>query len=221
MHQNFNAQSGRSMMEILGVIAIIGVLSIGGIKAYDTAKNNIGLNKLSEVMNLAIMSVEESKPIYESLREEDRKFGDKTVEATQLFAKTFGIKYKENDFIVDAERGGFGLPLGGNLLFRLKPVDTTQQDAQELFEMIISQRDVGNNAYDLSLKVLERMRETVRTNPSLRNRIRRLKSSVGHAYLFNCMADRLEIDRSFDTFLGRIKGDSRVNTLSIQFYYSN
>ena len=34
---NRNTQSGRSMIEMLGVLAIIGVLSVGGISGYSKA----------------------------------------------------------------------------------------------------------------------------------------------------------------------------------------
>lgn len=38
-------QSGRSMVEILGVLAVIGVLSIGGIAAYSKAMEKINIDK--------------------------------------------------------------------------------------------------------------------------------------------------------------------------------
>ena len=41
-------QSGRSMVEMLGVLAIIGVLSIGGIAAYRIAMTK---NKINNIMN--------------------------------------------------------------------------------------------------------------------------------------------------------------------------
>ena len=43
-------ESGRSMVEMLGVLAIIGVLSIGGIAGYTLAMNRYRAN---EIMNLA------------------------------------------------------------------------------------------------------------------------------------------------------------------------
>ena len=39
-------QSGRSMIEMLGVLAIIGVLSIGGLAAYNTAMERQRVNDL-------------------------------------------------------------------------------------------------------------------------------------------------------------------------------
>ena len=43
-------QSGRSMIEMLGVLAIIGVLSIGGLAAYNTAMER---NRANELLNYA------------------------------------------------------------------------------------------------------------------------------------------------------------------------
>ena len=43
-----NNQTGRSMVEMLGVLAIIGVLSVGGISGYRTAMEK---NKTNEIIN--------------------------------------------------------------------------------------------------------------------------------------------------------------------------
>ncbi len=44
-----NAESGRSMVEMLGVLAIIGVLSIGGIAGYTMAMNRYRANEIIDV----------------------------------------------------------------------------------------------------------------------------------------------------------------------------
>ena len=44
-----NAQSGRSMIEMLGVLAIIGVLSVGGIAGYSKAMMKYRINKAIDV----------------------------------------------------------------------------------------------------------------------------------------------------------------------------
>lgn len=41
-----NNQFGRSMLEMLGVLAIIGVLSVGGIAGYSKAMEKFKVNKL-------------------------------------------------------------------------------------------------------------------------------------------------------------------------------
>ena len=50
MIKNFNinknsTQSGRSMIEMLGVLAIVGVLSVGGIAGYSKAMEKFKINK--------------------------------------------------------------------------------------------------------------------------------------------------------------------------------
>ena len=50
--KNLKSQSGRSMVEMLGVLAIIGVLSIGGIAGYTMAMSRY---KANEVLNAAQM----------------------------------------------------------------------------------------------------------------------------------------------------------------------
>ena len=45
-----NEQSGRSMVEMLGVLAIIGVLSVGGISGYSKAMAKYKLTKAQDQM---------------------------------------------------------------------------------------------------------------------------------------------------------------------------
>ncbi len=47
-----NMQSGRSMIEMLGVLAIIGVLSVGGIAGYSKAMQKYRINKTIEQITL-------------------------------------------------------------------------------------------------------------------------------------------------------------------------
>jgi len=47
-----NKQSGRSMIEMLGVLAIIGVLSVGGIAGYSKAMQKYRINKTIEQITL-------------------------------------------------------------------------------------------------------------------------------------------------------------------------
>ena len=52
-----NNQNGRSMIEMLGVLAIIGVLSVGAIAGYQKAMFKYKLNKQAEQLNQIINSV--------------------------------------------------------------------------------------------------------------------------------------------------------------------
>jgi len=52
-----NEQSGRSMVEMLGVLAIIGVLSIGGISGYSKAMAKFRINKTMDQISMLVMNV--------------------------------------------------------------------------------------------------------------------------------------------------------------------
>ena len=53
----FATQSGRSMIEMLGVLAIIGVLSVGGIAGYSKAMMKYRVNKTIEQLSLVSQNV--------------------------------------------------------------------------------------------------------------------------------------------------------------------
>lgn len=52
-----NDQSGRSMVEMLGVLAIIGVLSIGGISGYSKAMAKYRVNKTLDQISMLVMNI--------------------------------------------------------------------------------------------------------------------------------------------------------------------
>ena len=52
-----NEQSGRSMVEMLGVLAIIGVLSVGGISGYSKAMPKFKLTKAQDQLTMMIMNI--------------------------------------------------------------------------------------------------------------------------------------------------------------------
>ena len=56
-HQLDAPQFGRSMVEMLGVLAIIGVLSVGGIAGYSKAMFKYKINKTIDVMSYAIARI--------------------------------------------------------------------------------------------------------------------------------------------------------------------
>jgi type II secretory pathway pseudopilin PulG len=60
----FNEQ-GRSMIEMLGVLAIVGVLSVGGIAGYSKAMNKFKTNKLIEQVNMISTNI---RTLYASQR---------------------------------------------------------------------------------------------------------------------------------------------------------
>ena len=54
-------ESGRSMIEMLGVLAIIGVLSIGGLAAYNSAMDRNTANNILDYASKAGMNATEKK----------------------------------------------------------------------------------------------------------------------------------------------------------------
>ena len=63
MHLN---QSGRSMVEMLGVLAIIGVLSVGAMSGYSKAMMKYKLNKFSEGLNSLLNYALQYTPQFET-----------------------------------------------------------------------------------------------------------------------------------------------------------
>ena len=55
--KNKEIQSGRSMVEMLGVLAIIGVLSVGGIAGYSMAMKRHALNEIMAKTNLILFDI--------------------------------------------------------------------------------------------------------------------------------------------------------------------
>lgn len=52
-----NEQSGRSMVEMLGVLAIIGVLSVGGISGYSKAMTKFKITKTFDQVSMTVANV--------------------------------------------------------------------------------------------------------------------------------------------------------------------
>ena len=52
-----NEQSGRSMVEMLGVLAIIGVLSVGGIAGYSKAMAKYRINQTLDQISMLVMNI--------------------------------------------------------------------------------------------------------------------------------------------------------------------
>ena len=65
-----NDQKGRSMVEMLGVLAIIGVLSVGGISGYSKAMAKFKLTKAQDQISMLLMNIRTAfatSPSYEGL----------------------------------------------------------------------------------------------------------------------------------------------------------
>ncbi|MBE6453987.1 MAG: type II secretion system protein [Alphaproteobacteria bacterium] len=65
-----NDQKGRSMVEMLGVLAIIGVLSVGGISGYSKAMAKFKLTKAQDQLTMLLMNIRTAfatSPSYDGL----------------------------------------------------------------------------------------------------------------------------------------------------------
>ena len=75
--------TGRSMVEMLGVLAIIGVLSVGAIAGYSKAMMKYKLNKQSEQLNTVINTIARNIHSFDNLHAS----GGNTPDLTRYFIK--------------------------------------------------------------------------------------------------------------------------------------
>ena len=123
MYKNF--EKGRSMIEMLGVLAIIGVLSVGGIAGYSKAMEKFKLNKAIENYSMLTYGVLEHLDDFkksqnvdintlialnilpEKWKHDDTYFIDDYNNMLKLFIRTSGNSSGENnEFIMDIYLGG-------------------------------------------------------------------------------------------------------------------
>ena len=91
--------AGRSMVEMLGVLAIIGVLSVGAISGYSKAMFKYKLNKHTEQMNTLINAVVRNVHSFDNIKH-------KSVNLTSTFIKmgeipTEMVKANNSDYVYD------------------------------------------------------------------------------------------------------------------------
>ena len=118
MKKLFNKnESGRSMVEMLGVLAIIGVLSVGGIAGYRMAMEKISTNKLHDIMNLFYLSMLEENTIYEDMAEATSGTGTlpslaERKDNMDLFLEAYNLDCRESSISNDPYSWGCLLPNG-------------------------------------------------------------------------------------------------------------
>ncbi len=185
------------MIEMLAVIAIIGVLSIDGIKSYDMARRQIALSKLSDAMNFTTLSLLDDYPIYERLRQDDGKFTaekDETgfqngINATELFANAYGIKYSRT------KDGKKGISWGSDIHF-IVGIDNYEQFSVVVKVVGVSPDSDSDNR--IMRSVVERIRDVIKNNKELRSRVKILINE-GSSCINGGMKD--ENDALFESFL--------------------
>ena len=106
-------QKGRSMIEMLGVLAIIGVLSVGGIAGYSKAMEKWKMNKAIEEYSYLFSGLLEN--IDEFRRLPNNTGLTEVVEAKNLVPGTWkngnavNIFSRNNRLVIDMYLGGFSL----------------------------------------------------------------------------------------------------------------
>lgn len=119
-----NLENGRSMIEMLGVLAIIGVLSVGGIAGYSKAMEKFKLNKAVENYSMLIYGVLEHLDEFKKMQNVDidtltalnilpanwihnTNLIDDFNNSLNLFIRPLGNASGENnEFILDIYLGG-------------------------------------------------------------------------------------------------------------------
>lgn len=124
-------ESGRSMVEMLGVLAIIGVLSIGGIAGYRYAMNK---HKANEWMNNYSLFLTNLKAAYEM--NPPNKAEEWTFSSDEFSAVSYGNYPEMPDYLK-----------GAIIEYRLAPVDNA-----EVCKIIFEEVDVLQDLNDLNIK---------------------------------------------------------------------
>ena len=86
-------QYGRSMVEMLGVLAIIGVLSVGAIAGYSKAMMKYKLNKQAEAVNLLIANAMQTSSQLSTAAPDSREYHTQILDKLNLLPD--GIYYDE------------------------------------------------------------------------------------------------------------------------------
>jgi len=89
-----HTQSGRSIIEMLGVLAIVGVLSAGGIAGYSMAMQSYKTNALMEKINLIAMQTRKLyKGDYTNAKIQDLIDAGKITDASNPFGGDIEVRY--------------------------------------------------------------------------------------------------------------------------------
>ena len=110
-------ENGRSMVEMLGVLAIIGVLSVGGIAGYSKAMNKFKINKTTDQVSMLVANI---RTIYSTQGNYDGLTNDTAV--------SFGVV--PNDMI---DGSALKNAFGGTVYIKAAAARSTAASAPEAF----------------------------------------------------------------------------------------
>ena len=99
---------GRSMIEMLGVLAIVGVLSVGGIAGYSKAMEKFKINKLINEYNMLIAGLVEHKSEFPLVGDDPNGHYPLSdmIKALNLVPETW--KYINSEYLEDSFGSGYG-----------------------------------------------------------------------------------------------------------------
>ena len=165
------SQLGRSMVEMLGVLAIVGVLSVGGISGYSKAMMKYKINKftvaMNELLNTAIQ--------YTGQLNSDSNYTD--TDGAQYFADILykmkalpdGIKRQDNVYLTDMfgnrlwvffhpvnKRSGIG--------YRLSLNSSNKLDSEICHQLV---KIAKENSSQLEMAYTENAHSPVETSPNM------------------------------------------------------
>ena len=88
-------QRGRSMIEMLGVLAVIGVLSVGGLAGYNRAMQKVRVNRFIEEFNLVRAEADQFLMTMEKSKENALGFSAVNTQNLQEAVSVFGAKLSQ------------------------------------------------------------------------------------------------------------------------------
>ncbi len=136
------AQDGRSMVEMLGVLAIIGVLSIGGISGYRMAMYRYQANQIANEINL--MRTDAKMKVAQGA--EKLMLGEPYDSGHLNFGSNYGVEF---DFAVFSEAGepeesGYYIKVSGVPAGVCKPLVTLLDNMDDAIAVVVNEQE--NNA---------------------------------------------------------------------------
>ena len=151
---------GRSMVEMLGVLAIIGVLSVGGITGYSKAMMKYKLNKFSDGFNQLLNEAIRLEPILESSISLSTSIRASIFETLNLIPD--GMEYKSNyiydvfnnqiDYYFGYHNEGRTLENYFGMLLSFDRNRITQEKSEVCHMILLAAKENSENIYTIATR---------------------------------------------------------------------
>lgn len=133
--------AGRSMIEMLGVLAIIGVLSVGGLAGYSKAMQKFKINKMIDEYNNVAFSLVEN---YQNLL---KSYGTVTEKNTELYTEASDLRWIPDTWKPLLNRGFVYLDDGhGNLTHLYMRYDSSTKKRHVIMDIYLGKTMNNFNA---------------------------------------------------------------------------